>query len=109
MKVQNKIHPDAVIVDDPFFAAYVNYLGHDVMKCAAGSSQSSWTFLVPEFDFEIMREEFESADTSLFLKPYVEAFKRVINFQNLARQSAGEYLTSEWRDIIQGRSDRRGC
>lgn len=36
-----KIHRDEAVIDDPYHAAYVNYLGHDVMKCAAGLSSTA--------------------------------------------------------------------
>jgi hypothetical protein len=97
----SKFHPNqAEVIDDPFYAAYVNYLGHDVMKCSTGPSGTVWTFLVKECDFDIMRQEFDDPETSLFVKPYASAMKRVFSFQKLARQYSGEYVTQGWRDAI---------
>ncbi len=97
----SKFHPDqAEVIDDAFFAAYVTYLGHEIIKCSTGPSGTVWTFLVPECDFEIMRQEFDDAETSLFVQPFTSAVKRVFSFQKQARQYSGEYITREWREAI---------
>jgi hypothetical protein len=100
-----KIHPDEAVIDDTFFAAYVAYLGHPVMKCLTGSSETRWIFLIPECDFEIMREEFASAETNLFVKPFISSVKAMWNLQKRARQSLGEYISRDWREIIARRHD----
>lgn len=105
--MKNQIHPDVATTDNVFFAAYVSILGHPVMKCATGAGRTVWTFLVPECDFEIMQEEFESNETSLFVKPYVQAFAAVTEFQRLARQSCGEYSSATWRELIAECANKR--
>jgi len=96
-----KYHRDeANVVDQPFFAAYVHYLGYDIMKCSSSSyDATTWTFLVPEFDFEIMRQEFDS-DQPILVRSYAAALKQVFAFQKLARESCGEHASHAWREAI---------
>jgi len=97
---KRKFHPDqAEVIDDAFYAAYIHYLGYPIMKCSTGPSRTVWTFLVPECDFEIMKEEFES-DQPILVKSYSSALKRVFIFQKLARDYTGEYITQEWRQAV---------
>jgi hypothetical protein len=106
MEVRNKIHPDIVEIDCPFEAAYCLYLGYQVYKCVHGTNGTKFTFLIKAFDFEILRKDFFSVDTSMFLKPFISAIKEIYTVQNTARRSSGEFISPAWRDVIQQRREK---
>jgi hypothetical protein len=91
---------DEAVVDCPFFAGFVNYLGFDVMKCVNyDRTNPVWTFSVPSCDLEIMRQEFDG-DQSILVKSYSNAFKNVQRYASLARQHGGEFLTREYKQFL---------
>jgi hypothetical protein len=94
-----KFRNEVEVADDAFLAAYVLYLGYPVMKCLTNSGSTVWAFLVPSCDMDIMREEFES-DQPIQVKSYATALKKVYAFVPLSRKNGGEYITTEWREVI---------
>jgi hypothetical protein len=96
-----KIHRDAQTVTDPELAAFIVYLGHEIQKCTNPErGLTIFTFLIPAFDFDILREEFYRSDeTAVCIKAYVNALKSVRLFQNQAK-NIGEYISPNWRRII---------
>lgn len=59
-----------------------------------------WTFLIPACDFEILKTELASAETSLYVKEFISSIKRVQTGLLLAKQNCGEYVTSEFRKLL---------
>lgn len=60
------------------------------------------TFIVPKFDMEIMRDEYES-DQPIQVKSYAQAVKNILSLRELALQSFREHITDEWREIVRQR------
>jgi hypothetical protein len=91
-----KLHPDEAVIADIFQAAYAAYHGYQILK-TSDRNGGEWTFLIPECDLAILRNEFADAETSLYVKEFVSSIKRVQNAMVLAKRNAGEYITAEWR------------
>jgi hypothetical protein len=104
MEERIKLHPDEIVVDDVFLAAFCQYLGHTVYKCVNGNG-TKFTFLIPSCDFEIIQQEFASAETGIFVRSFTRAIKDIYSFQNQARRSGGEYISPAWRDVIRQRQE----
>jgi hypothetical protein len=99
-----KLHPDEQVVTDIFLAAYVNYLGFDCLKCTTPNREfTQWTFLVPEFDLRIMQDEISDPETAIMIKGYVAAFQSMAEYRKAANRNGGEWTSTQWREIVQGR------
>lgn len=94
--------PNLVSTEDVWKASYCLYLGYPTMKCTdSGLGVTKWFFQIPEFDFQACLGEFES-DHGVQVKSYTAAVKSAWQYQKLARQNGGEYISPAWRARIQG-------
>lgn len=93
---------DAVVISDVYLASYAAYHGYQIMK-TSDRNNGEWTFFVPEHDFEILKEEFANAETPIYVKEFVNSIKSVQHAVVLAKRNCGEYITAEFRKIVQGR------
>lgn len=84
---------------DPFFAAYVAYAGYEVMKCMRKGNTTTWVFLVPSCDFDIMKQEFYQDDRTVQSRSFTNSYKQMMSFQKAA-QASGEFVTDAWREAI---------
>ena len=94
-----KLHRDEAQVDDLFFAAFLAYAGYDVMKCMTTGRDTTWVFLVPSCDLDIMRKEFDE-DREVQSRSFSTSIKQVMSFQSMAERYGGEFLTSDWKLAI---------
>jgi hypothetical protein len=101
-----KIHKDEVETEDIFLSAYCVYSGLDIMKAAVGVF-TRFTFLIPEHDFECIKEEMENDNQTIFAKSFIASMRKVFAVQTLARRSSGEYVSQNWRDVIRQRAEKR--
>lgn len=93
---------DVVDVTDVWYAAFLNYLGYQVMKVVAPDRyRTVWTFQIPECDAEICGQQYvDDTVTWTGVSAFVRAIKHVQYTQGLARRFGGEYISPEWRRIV---------
>jgi hypothetical protein len=94
-----KLHRDEVQVDDLFFAAFLVYAGYEVMKCMSTGKATTWVFLIPSSDLDIMRQDFDD-DREVQGKSFTKSLRQVMSFQSSARRNCGEFITKAWREAI---------
>lgn len=84
---------DEIEVTDFQEAALFQYLGYPCLRCTASATDARWLFRCKRFDVEIVKEEFQSPETSVLLRGFIKALNAVASFRNAARRS----LDRQWR------------
>lgn len=87
--------------EDVYFAAFLHYLGYEVLKINAGGT-TKFFFQIPSCDFEICKSDYTDSPISS-ASAFVNSVKSVFSFQTSARQNMGEWQSQTWRELIRQR------
>ena len=80
-------------------AAFLRYLGYQILKCEVNGSDHKWLFEIPRFDAGIVLEEYASDKTQIFLKAFVQAESDVRGFANNAKTGMGIWTSARYREM----------
>ena len=95
-----QLHPDYYETGDLFFAILLHYSGYHMAKCKSAYRETTWVFLVPEHDLEILIGEYANVETSVLLTNFISSFKAVRHVSKLSYEGMGEWASSDWTKFV---------
>jgi hypothetical protein len=85
-------------VSDYFLAILYQYNGVPCIRCHVNGGNATWTFRCPQFDKEIIEQEFCNAESSVVLSAWIDAQKSIDSFRTQAKRGCGEWVSDRYAE-----------